>query len=134
MSTHRHAVGALLALLTITALVGCGEAGVGAAGHGPGTQSDATGRAAAAAPAAGDPSDPKGIAREVADPEESRSYPAPGSVHHRAAATPKRAGEAIVAAGAPSDAEVRAELAQMHAAESAAVMRCLFSPCGRRTG
>jgi hypothetical protein len=57
---------------------------------------------------------------EVRDPEEARSYPAPASVHHAAAATPSNAGEAIVAAGAPSDAEVRAELAQMQAAERSA--------------
>jgi cell wall-associated NlpC family hydrolase len=41
-------------------------------------------------------------------------------VHHAAAATPAKAGEAIVAAGAPSDAEVRAELQQMRAAERSA--------------
>jgi cell wall-associated NlpC family hydrolase len=41
-------------------------------------------------------------------------------VHHAAAAAPSKAGEAIVAAGAPSDAEVRAELAQMQAAERSA--------------
>jgi cell wall-associated NlpC family hydrolase len=57
---------------------------------------------------------------EVRDPEEGRSYPAPASVKHAAAATPSKAGEAIVAAGAPSDAEVRAELAQMQAAERSA--------------
>jgi cell wall-associated NlpC family hydrolase len=57
---------------------------------------------------------------EVRDPEEARSFPAPSSVKHAAAATPRKAGEAIVAAGAPSDAEVRAELAQMQAAERSA--------------
>jgi cell wall-associated NlpC family hydrolase len=57
---------------------------------------------------------------EVRDPQESSSYPAPASVHHAAAATPSKAGEAIVAAGAPSDAEVRAELQQMQAAERSA--------------
>jgi cell wall-associated NlpC family hydrolase len=40
-------------------------------------------------------------------------------VHHAAAATPTKAGD-IVAAGAPSDAEVRHELAQMQAVERAA--------------
>jgi cell wall-associated NlpC family hydrolase len=57
---------------------------------------------------------------EVADPQEASSYPAPATVHHRAAKTPSRAGEAIVAAGAPSDAEVRRELAQMQAVERSA--------------
>jgi hypothetical protein len=54
---------------------------------------------------------------EVADPLEKSSYPAPATVHHVAAATPVKAGEAIVAAGAPSDAEVKAELQQMQAIE-----------------
>jgi cell wall-associated NlpC family hydrolase len=57
---------------------------------------------------------------QVRDPTEASSYPAPASVHHAAAATPTKAGEAIVAAGAPSDAEVRAELQQMQAAERSA--------------
>jgi cell wall-associated NlpC family hydrolase len=61
-----------------------------------------------------------GAAREVADPEEASSFPAPASVHHAPAATPRKAGEAIVAAGAPSDAEVRAELSQMQAVERSA--------------
>jgi len=54
---------------------------------------------------------------EVADPTESSSFPAPASARHRAAATPAKAGEEVVAAGAPSDAEVRKELAQMQAVE-----------------
>jgi cell wall-associated NlpC family hydrolase len=57
---------------------------------------------------------------EVRDPEEARSFPAPATVKHAAAATPSKAGEAVVAAGAPSDAEVRAELKQMQAAERTA--------------
>jgi cell wall-associated NlpC family hydrolase len=57
---------------------------------------------------------------EVADPEESKSFPAPASVHHKAAATPSKASEQIVAAGAPSDAEVKQELAQMQAVERSA--------------
>ncbi len=59
-------------------------------------------------------------ANEVADPEEANSFPAPAGVHHKAAATPTRASEQVVAAGAPSDAEVKQELAQMHAAERSA--------------
>jgi cell wall-associated NlpC family hydrolase len=57
---------------------------------------------------------------EVADPKEASSYPAPASALHNSASAPAKAGEAIVAAGAPSDAEVKAELRQMHAAEQAA--------------
>lgn len=57
---------------------------------------------------------------EVADPEEARSFPAPSSARHKAAAAPASAGEQIVAAGAPSDAEVKKELAQMQAVERSA--------------
>ncbi len=57
--------------------------------------------------------------REVADPEESRSYPASGTVHHAAAATPAVASEAV-ARGAASTAEVRAELALLHEVEQTA--------------
>ena len=57
---------------------------------------------------------------EVADPQESKSFPAPASVHHKAATTPAKAGAEVIAAGAPSDAEVRRELAQMQAVESQA--------------
>jgi cell wall-associated NlpC family hydrolase len=56
----------------------------------------------------------------VADPQEAQSFPAPASVRHAAAATPAKAGQAAIAAGAPSDAEVRRELQQMQAAEQAA--------------
>ncbi|MFI4990405.1 MAG: hypothetical protein ACHQHO_05765 [Solirubrobacterales bacterium] len=59
-------------------------------------------------------------ASEVADPEEASSFPAPAGIQHRAAKTPSKAGEEIVAAGAPSDAEVKQELAQMQAVERTA--------------
>lgn len=62
---------------------------------------------------------------EVRDPEESKSFPLPSSTHHAAASTPAVAGEAAVAAGAASDAQIRKELgeeaqakAQEHAAQS----------------
>jgi cell wall-associated NlpC family hydrolase len=61
-----------------------------------------------------------GVAKEVADPLEADSYPAPASVHHSAATAPVKAGAAIVAAGAPSNAEVRKELQQMQAVERSA--------------
>ena len=73
--------------------------------------------AAASAPAA---VHAREAANLVRDPEEANSFPAPASVKHSRAATPARAGEAVVAAGAPSDAEVRAELKQMESAERAA--------------
>ncbi len=59
---------------------------------------------------------------EVRDPEEAKSFPLPASsvVHHRSASTPSVAAEAAVAPGAPSDAEVKRELNQMHAVERAA--------------
>jgi cell wall-associated NlpC family hydrolase len=57
---------------------------------------------------------------EVADPEEANSFPAPANVQHQAAKTPAKASEAVVAAGAPSDAEVKQELEQMHAVERTA--------------
>jgi cell wall-associated NlpC family hydrolase len=47
---------------------------------------------------------------EVRDPEESKSFPLPASVHHRAASSPSVAAEAVVAPGAASDAEIRREL------------------------
>ncbi len=49
---------------------------------------------------------------EVRDPEEAKSFPVPASVHHKAAHAPAVVGEQIVAAGAPSDAEVRRELGE----------------------
>jgi cell wall-associated NlpC family hydrolase len=66
----------------------------------------------------------------VADPEEAKSFPVPASVHHRSASSPSVAGEAAVAAGAPSDAEVRKELGeeeQAKAQERAAQKRA-FTP------
>jgi cell wall-associated NlpC family hydrolase len=80
---------------------------------------------ASAAPAVGAAGSAAATASRVSvaqarDPQESSSFPAPAGVHHAAAATPAKAGEAIVAAGAPSDAEVRAELQQMQAAERSA--------------
>jgi cell wall-associated NlpC family hydrolase len=60
------------------------------------------------------------VANELPDPQEASSYPAPASVHHAAASTPSKAGAELVAAGAPSDAEVRAELRQMEKVERSA--------------
>jgi hypothetical protein len=52
---------------------------------------------------------------ETPDPEAANSFPAPASVHHAPATAPSAAAAAAVAPGAPSDAEVRRELAQMNA-------------------
>jgi cell wall-associated NlpC family hydrolase len=82
---------------------------------------DPTGAGLAAGPTVGTAStEAPSAAHEVADPQEAESYPAPASTHHAAAASPAKAGEAVVAAGAPSDAEVKAELQQMEAVEKSA--------------
>jgi cell wall-associated NlpC family hydrolase len=109
--------GALLGgLLTCAMLAACGSGG------GQTTGSPPAGRAGVAAgPAVGSPTGQRtGPTRLVADPQEASSFPAPASTHHAAAATPAKAGEAVVAAGAPSDAEVKAELQQMQAVERSA--------------
>jgi cell wall-associated NlpC family hydrolase len=76
----------------------------------------------------------KGVAvAEVRDPEESKSFPLPASVHHARASTPSVAGEAAVAAGAASDAEIRKELGEEEKAkarEQAAQRRVLTPVAG----
>jgi cell wall-associated NlpC family hydrolase len=57
---------------------------------------------------------------EVRDPEESKSFPLPASVHHRSASSPSVAGEAAVAPGAASDAQIRKELGEEQHAEAQA--------------
>jgi cell wall-associated NlpC family hydrolase len=57
---------------------------------------------------------------EVRDPEEAKSFPLPASVHHRSASSPSVAGEAAVAPGAASDAQVRKELGEEQRAEAQA--------------
>src|SRR5271169_589592 len=116
-------IAALVCVLAGAALAACGEAHLGTAantsgvdpkpGHRSVPSPDPSSRSSTTA-------DAKAVVKEVADPEEARSFPAPASVHHPAAATPAKAGKAIVAAGAPSDAEVRGELAQMKAVERSA--------------
>jgi cell wall-associated NlpC family hydrolase len=76
-----------------------------------------------------------GVAHEVADPEEAKSFPLPAASvqRHRAAGSPSAAGEAAVAPGAPSDAEVRKELGeeeQVKARERAAQQRALTPVAG----
>jgi cell wall-associated NlpC family hydrolase len=134
------ACGALLAVLVALAVVLLVKAG-GSSPHDAGAAArHATGSGAASKSAAGTASSPTAPAHggaaaasssaaagakrvnvsEVADPEEARSFPSPASVHHKAATTPSKASEQVVAAGAPSDAEVKHELAQMQAVERTA--------------
>lgn len=70
------------------------------------------------------------VAGETPDPEASKSFPAPATVHHKAADTPSKAAEVAVAPGAPSDAEVRRELNQMHAVEREARKQTLTTVPG----
>jgi cell wall-associated NlpC family hydrolase len=109
---------ALAALAALAALSGCGSSAVGA-GDGGSRQARST-AAAGHGPPAVVVTPTGGVRKEVADPQEASSFPVAGKVHHSAAATPAKAGEAVVAAGAPSDAEVRSELAQMKALEESA--------------
>ncbi|HEV3034006.1 MAG TPA: hypothetical protein VGX72_04370 [Solirubrobacteraceae bacterium] len=137
MSFTRKAVALLGCALASVALAACGEATVGsgaAASKGaaksdpPGaSKSDPPGATGTPPPATGTDAVATstkgaraGVAKEVVDPLEADSYPAPASVKHASAATPAKAGSAIVAAGAPSDAEIRKELKQMQAVERSA--------------
>jgi cell wall-associated NlpC family hydrolase len=111
-------------LLVLVALAGCGQAGPGSAGHVSLASAAAGAKAGEPAavqstPAAKAPGRRVNVG-EVVDPEESKSFPATGAVHHKAAKTPAKAGAVVIAAGAPSDAEVRRELNQMHAVERTA--------------
>jgi cell wall-associated NlpC family hydrolase len=108
-ATARTLLGCLLIPI---AVAGCGGAEAAGGGH---SSTLAPGSSVGARTAPG-----SGTAHEVADPQEARSFPAPASTRHAAAATPAKAGEAVVAAGAPSDAEVKAELQQMQAVERSA--------------
>lgn len=106
---------------------GTGNAGAGAAG-GPGGSGDPGGGGGSAHTASG-----RGVVHEIADPEESRSFPLPASVHHRSASSPAVAGEVVVAKGAPSDAEVRRQLGEEERAlaqERAARQRILKPVAG----
>ncbi len=122
MTCKGNAAAALGCLLAAATIAGCGETAVGSgakAAHATKPTAGNSGRANAVATSTG-PGDPPATTREVADPLEAESYPAPASVKHASAATPTKAGEAIVAAGALSTAEVRKELNQMHAVERSA--------------
>jgi len=121
---HRDAIAAALSgLLAVAALAGCGEATPGEGGAQAAKAGAKAGGGAPYVAAVGSSARAAGahpVVEEAADPEEANSFPASGSIHHAAAATPAKAGEVAVAAGAPSDAEVREELRQMHAAQQSA--------------
>lgn len=152
MTVGRRAPALLCALALAAAAGGCGSSsggGAHVAAVSPSAAQTATSTAGspapaptlrtpttAATPAPGSAPAGTGTAREVADPQEAQSFPAPDSARGAAAATPVKAGEAAVAAGAPSDAEVKAELAQEHSLEHAAaaaanVQRATPVPGGR---
>jgi cell wall-associated NlpC family hydrolase len=107
-----------LGLATATALFGCGGGSGGAAASRTATTAGGGLVASAVVGPVGSPS--RGAVRQAADPQEAQSFPAPASTKHAPAATPRKAGAAVVAAGAPSDAEVRRELQQMQSVERAA--------------
>jgi cell wall-associated NlpC family hydrolase len=120
MRSIRKSTGVIACAVIAAVIAGCGSGGPASAGGSSksGTKTGASGELASAAVIGGAPqASSHGSTRMVADPQEASSFPAPRSVHHAAAATPAKAGEAIVAAGAPSDAEVRRELQQMQAVE-----------------
>ncbi|MFZ2113348.1 MAG: hypothetical protein WAU77_06410 [Solirubrobacteraceae bacterium] len=85
-------------------------------------------------PAAASAGAARGVAvAEVRDPEESKSFPLPASVHHARASTPSVAAEAAVAPGAASDSEIRKELGEEEKAkaqEQAAQRRVLTPVAG----
>ncbi len=118
--TRRGAPAALACLIVVApALAGCGEARPGGhAAHASLTAAAKTSPAVSPDPPATGATGAAGTAHEVADPEEAKSFPTQGVVHHRAATTPAQAGEFVPAAGAQSTAQVRAELSQEHAVES----------------
>jgi cell wall-associated NlpC family hydrolase len=123
MRPIRKLTAAIACAVIAAVIAGCGSAGAGSAGGSskPGTKTGPPSELASAAVLGGAAQgSSRGSTGMVADPQEASSFPAPRSVHHAAAATPAKAGEAIVAAGAPSDAEVRRELQQMQAVERAA--------------
>lgn len=85
-----------------------------------GVQTHAAGKAPASATGAGAVTHGAVAVAEVRDPEESKSFPLPASVHHRSASSPNAAGEAAVATGAASDAQIRKELGEEQHAEAQA--------------
>ena len=91
----------------------------------PGNDATRSAKSAATPPAKSSPArpHPENVAAEVPDPEEAKSFPVSGAIHHAVAATPHTAAAEVVAPGAPSDAEVQSELNRMHAVQQAARRR-----------
>jgi cell wall-associated NlpC family hydrolase len=118
MSATPRTLAALACLLAVTALASCGQGSPGASSKA--ATVGATSPTLLAATAVGPAARPgvRAAKKLIADPQEARSFPAPASVKHAAAATPVKA--AAIAAGAPSDAEVRRELQQMQSVERSA--------------
>jgi cell wall-associated NlpC family hydrolase len=121
MSLTPRVLVVLACLLAAPALAACGEASPGSASTAPSAGAKVPALLAAATVGARAQPSGRGTTREVADPQEASSFPAPASVQHAAAATPVKA--AAIAAGAPSDAEVRRELQQMQAVERSAKLQ-----------
>jgi cell wall-associated NlpC family hydrolase len=119
-AAERRAVAKQTSASAHTAGPAAGAGAVHATGDASATGSSATSPPASSATGAGAGTGRRSNVSEVADPEEANSFPAPAGVQHEAAKTPSKASEAIVAAGAPSDAEVKQELAQMQAVERTA--------------
>jgi cell wall-associated NlpC family hydrolase len=129
MDSARRAIAALMCASACAGLAACGAttSDGGSSDHARTAPADAVAGTIVGSPTKGASATastastaPHGTVREIADPKEADSFPAPASVHHASAATPVKAGAALVASGAPSDAEVRGELAQMKAAERSA--------------
>jgi cell wall-associated NlpC family hydrolase len=116
MSDPRKATASLLCVLSAFALAACGSTSTKPAAQTAATRttSSAPGNLVAGSPAS------TGTVKEIADPQEAASFPAPASVRHATAATPAKAGELQVAAGARSDAEVKRELKQEQALQQSA--------------
>jgi cell wall-associated NlpC family hydrolase len=122
MRSELRVIGIAGCALVVAFVTGCGGSGHST----PAAKVSGAGAlAAAVAPSA---TGGRGAVREVADPEEARSYPAVGPVHHASAKTPAAAGEAAVARGAASDAEIRAELALLSEVEQSARKSVLTTP------
>lgn len=113
------------------AAVASGTTGAGGSGGGSTTSGDPPAPATATGSAGGAPGP---ATHEVADPEEARSFPVPASsIHNRPANSPHVAAEAVVAAGAATDAEIRRELGEeekIKAQERAAQKRVLTPVAG----
>lgn len=92
----------------------------GATGSGAGAQPPGKAPANATGASAGTATKGAVAVAEVRDPEESKSFPLPATVHHRSATSPSAAGEAAIAPGAASDAQIRKELGEEQHAEAQA--------------